>query len=103
MSEAKSRPDDHELHMRHMQVGLVCITNRSPMLSEACGVNEAGIWDEGARAYPRRSDRYAESDELPQGNPCSNVRLNGQKSAEAIVRSGHERSGRAEQQEVLKD
>jgi len=89
--------------MRHMQVGRVCITKRSPMLSEACGVNEAGIWDEGAHAYPRRSDRYAESDELPQGNPCSNVRLNGQKSAEAIVRSGHERSGRAEQQEVLKD
>ena len=72
------------------------------MLSEACGVNEAGIWDEGARAYPRRSDRYAELDEFPQGNPCSDVRLNGQKSAEAIVRDGHERSGRAEQQEALK-
>jgi hypothetical protein len=72
------------------------------MLSEACDVNEAGIWDEGARAYPRRSDRYAESDEFPQGNPYSNVRLNGQKSAEAIVRDGHERRGRAERQEVLK-
>jgi len=25
------------------------------MLSEVYGVNAAGIWDKGARAYPRRS------------------------------------------------
>jgi len=31
------------------------MTKRSPMLSEVYSVNAAGIWDEGARAYPRRS------------------------------------------------
>lgn len=33
-------------------------------------------------------------------NPCSDARLSGRKSAEAIVPSGHEREGRAEHQEV---
>ncbi|HHW48346.1 MAG TPA: hypothetical protein GXX14_06985 [Clostridiaceae bacterium] len=51
--ETKFRPDEQELHMRHMQVRRVCKTKRSPMLSEVCGVNEAGIWEEEALACPR--------------------------------------------------
>jgi hypothetical protein len=31
------------------------MTKQSPMLSEVYSVNAAGAWDEGARAYPRRS------------------------------------------------
>ena len=38
-------------------VGRVCQTKQSPNLSEAGQVHAAGIWDEGVRTYPRRSDR----------------------------------------------
>jgi group II intron reverse transcriptase/maturase len=38
-----------------------------------------------------------------KSNPCSDVRLNGRKSAEAIVPSVHERRERAEHQEVLEN
>ena len=55
------------------------------MLSEAYGVNAADIWEEGARAYPRRSDRDAVEKQNQNGNPYSDVWLNYQKSAEAIV------------------
>jgi len=43
------------------------------MLSEAYGVNAADIWEEGARAYPRRSDRDAVEKQNQNGNPYSDV------------------------------
>jgi hypothetical protein len=49
------------------------------------GVNEADIWEESAHSYPGRSGRYAAEMNFEASNLYSDVQLNCQKSAEAIV------------------
>lgn len=50
-------------------------------------VNLTGIWREGLRSYPGRSDRqWTEGEARPEGaRACSDTKLDYQKSAEAIV------------------
>lgn len=47
--------------------GRVCITKRSPTLSEPHTVDAAGTWDEDYCSYPGRSAGYvaAKKDEFP--------------------------------------
>ena len=53
---------------------------QSSTLPEFLEVNIADIWDEGCCSYQERSDRYTIN-----GNVYSDVYLNYQKSAEAII------------------
>ena len=61
------------------------MTKQSPKLSEAGGVNVADIWSESKRSYTGRSGRSAADMNLEAQNPCSDVWLACQESAEAIV------------------
>lgn len=54
-SAVKSQSDEQKLHIRHKYTGWVSKAKQNPMLSEAYGVNAAGIWEERTQAYSRRS------------------------------------------------
>ncbi len=108
--EAKSRPDEQNISSEAGASGRACNTKRSPILPRGANVDEAGIWDEGARSYPGRSGGtlvWVPSIPLNGGHRCCarrtgspgrEVRLSRQKSAEAIVAGGGRSRRRAERQ-----
>ncbi len=80
-SAANLRPEDYEPQVRLAAVGRACQTKQSPCYRRLLRVNGAGRW---------RKDNVLTRGGLPDtpikfGNPCRDVRLNRQESAEAIV------------------